>query len=141
MQNYTDKRNNVRKSLPKLAFWGLLLIALVPYGWATQYSSKAHYLFNHLLSGELTHFLGHFLLFVLMGTAVLIIFPRLKNYPPFYFGLILFIGFLQEFLQLVTFKMHPFSFAEVFDLATDLFGAALAFWVIRRLNRKGTIRN
>jgi len=132
MQNFNYKQNNIRKSLSKLAVLGLILMALVPYGWVTQYSSKAHYVIDHLLGGELAHVIGHFLLFVLMGTAVLAILPRLKQHPTLYFSLMLFIGLVQEFLQLVTFKMRDFSYAELFDLTIDLLGAGLAFVLIRQ---------
>lgn len=141
MQNFNYKQNNVRKSLPKLAVLGLILMAMVPYGWAAQYSSKARFVIYYLLGGELAHIFGHFLLFVLMGTAVIAILPRLKQHPAHYFSLMLLLGLVQEFLQLVTFKMRDFSYAEVFDLTIDLLGAGLAFVAMRRLSQKSTIRN
>ena len=140
MQNFNYNQNNLRKSLPKLFVLGLIMAALVPYGWATQYSSKAYYVVNYLLGGEMAHVVGHFLLFFVLGTAVIAIFPRLKNHPTLYFGLMFIIGLLQEFLQLATFKMRGFAFAEVFDLTIDLLGAALAFVLMRKINRRLEIR-
>ncbi len=136
MQNFNYNQNNIRKSLPKVAVLMLILMALVPYGWATQYSATAHYVIDHLLGGEPAHIVGHFLLFMLMGTAVLVIFPRLKQHPTLYFSLILFIGLVQELLQLVTFKMHAFSLAELFDLMVDLLGAGLAFVLLHHFQKK-----
>ena len=135
MQNFNYNQNNLRKSLPKLFVLGLIMMALVPYGWATQYSAKASYVVNILLGGEMAHIVGHFLIFFVLGTAVIVIMPRLKNHPTLYLGLMFIIGLLQEFLQLATFKMRGFAFAEVFDLTIDLLGAALAFIIMRRFLR------
>ncbi|MCP4422857.1 MAG: hypothetical protein GY803_00030, partial [Chloroflexi bacterium] len=53
-------------------------------------------------------------------------------HPRLYFGLMLALGFLQEILQLTTFKKRPFAVNELFDIAVDLLGALAAFYWMTR---------
>lgn len=132
MLHFNDHRNKLRKRLPIYAVVVLIGLAMVPYGWAAGYSSKASLIVYGVLGGAMTHIIGHFMLFALMGTAVSLLLPRLLKHPTLYFGLIFLLGVLQEFLQLVTFKQRPISFDDVFDVAVDLTGAAVAYWLLRR---------
>ena len=135
MQNFKYNQNKFPKPLSQFTVLMLLAIALVPYGWAAQYSATAYFVVNYLLGGAAVHIVGHFLLFVLLGTAVFATLPRLHSHPLLYFGLMLLIGITQEYLQLVTFKQRPLSFDDVFDLIVDLLGAAAALGLIRRFRK------
>lgn len=115
-------------------FWlGLVLLlgaVLFPYGLLTNYSPGFRFVVNMLFSSEAAHVVGHFFLFLLTGTAVLQLLPRRWW---LYFPLMLLLGLGQEWLQLTTFKLRPFAWAEVWDLTVDMLGAATAFWLTARV--------
>ena len=136
MLHFNDHQNKLRKRLPVYVVLGLIGLAMVPYGWVAGYSSKASFIVYHVLGGAMTHVIGHFLLFALMGTAVTLIAPRLLKQPALYFGLMLLLGLLQEFLQLATFKQRPISFDDGFDIVVDLAGAVVAFWLLRKARQR-----
>ncbi|MCB8944913.1 MAG: hypothetical protein H6658_14280 [Ardenticatenaceae bacterium] len=107
---------------------GLLIGAvLFPYGWlANEWQGFGQFM-NWLFATEGMHVVGHLGLYMVLGTAVLLIVPRLGERPYHYFGFLLSIGLIQEALQLLSFKHHFFSTNEFFDLGVDLVAAGLAF--------------
>jgi len=110
---------------------GLLLLvgaALFPYGLIGEMLPWANGLFDRF-SSLTAHVVGHAGLFMLLGTAVLITFPRLRTYPRLYLGAMLLLGGLQEVLQLVGFKHRSLMFDDFFDVGVDVL-AALLVWLI-----------
>ncbi len=86
---------------------------------------------------------GHVGLFMLLGTAVLLIFPRMQQrrtrsgFGPFlYFSLMAGMGMVQEFLQIVSFKHRPVAANDLFDLVVDLLAAGIVFIVFNAEARR-----
>ncbi len=77
------------------------------------------------------HVVGHATIFMMMGTAVLLRFPSLFNHPKRYFGLMMTLGVLQEFFQIVGFKHRGLVFDDFFDVFVDLTGALIIFLFLR----------
>lgn len=110
--------------------------ALVPYGWLANVWPLFGAVVDALFGAELAHIVGHFVLFALVGTAVLTLYPRLLQRPRTYFALILAIGLVQETLQLLTFKHRFFTAADLFDLVIDAAGAGVALlWSMRQMEK------
>lgn len=119
----------------QLYILALLSVALFPYGWLANHSPLFGLLVDLLLRTELAHTVGHFTLFALLGTTLLLVFPRLRQQPHLFLALILLCGMAQETLQLLTFKHHFVTWAEVYDLVIDVMGAGVAFIYWRKLSR------
>ncbi len=129
-----DKLARLQTHRPQLLLGLFFFVgaALVPYGWLAEVWPLFGVLIDALFSAELTHIVGHFVLFAVLGTAVLILFPQLRQQPGAYFSLILILGLAQEALQLLTFKHRFFAANDLFDLFTDAAGAGIAlFWVLK----------
>lgn len=110
--------------------------ALVPYGWLASVWPLFGLLVDALFRAELAHIIGHFVLFALVGTAVLTLYPHLVQRPCTYFALILAIGLVQETLQLLTFKYRFFAAADLFDLVIDAAGAGVALlWFMHQMEK------
>ena len=114
----------------------LIALALFPYGWLAERWRLFGWVTDFVFGTELAHIVGHLILFAGVGTAVLLTFPRLQTRPRLYFGLILIVGFLQEVLQLTTFKGRPFATDELLDIIVDLLGAATTFMWKQRMERR-----
>lgn len=108
---------------------GLIAVALFPYGWLADNWPTFDRFTGFIFASEAAHVAGHVGLFVLLGTAVLVIFPRLLRQPVLYISIILSLGMVQEFLQLVSFKHRPVAVNDLFDLAVDLLAAGVVFIV------------
>ncbi|MBL1130056.1 MAG: hypothetical protein D8M54_16365 [Chloroflexi bacterium] len=102
-------------------------VALFPYGWLADNWPTFDRFTGLIFGSEAAHVAGHVGLFVLLGTAVLLIFPRWRQRPALYFGLIATMGIVQEFLQIVSFKHRPVAANDLFDLAVDLLAAGVVF--------------
>lgn len=113
----------------------LITLALFPYGWLAERWQLFGRATDFIFGTELAHVAGHFILFAAVGTAVLLTFPRLQTRPRLYFGLIVLVGFLQEVLQLTTFKERPFAANELFDITIDVLGGLAAFYWLTRNQR------
>jgi hypothetical protein len=81
---------------------------------------------------DLAHIIGHFAVFALMGGGVLLLFPGLRQRFWLYFGLMLLLGLVQEFLQIASFKHMIPVFDEMLDLTMDMLGAATVFYFLGR---------
>lgn len=112
-----------------------VLVALFPFGWLAQVWPAFGDLVDFVFGSDVAHIAGHFGIFVLVGTAVLLLFPRLLAHPLIYLGLVLFLGGLQEFMQLASFKRHPVTADELFDMEIDLLGAVFAFLICKKVGR------
>ena len=126
-----DKRQNKKMGVQRpyliLALILLVATALFPFGWLATvwpgFSAVADFIFGT----ELSHILGHFTVFVLMGGGVLLLFPGLRRRFWLYLGLMLLLGFIQEFLQIASFKHIIPAFDELLDLTMDMLGAVTVF--------------
>lgn len=137
-----DKRQNKTTGVqrPYLIFSLILFItiALFPFGWLATvwpgFSAVADFIFGT----ELSHIIGHFAVFGLMGAGVLLLFPGLQQRFWLFLGLMLLLGLMQEFLQIASFKHVIPAFDEVLDLTMDLMGAMAIFYVRgKRSERRG----
>lgn len=109
----------------------LIALALTPYGLVAEWFPAFGYFVDTLFSSQLSHFVGHMGIFLLMGTAVLLVFPKLQQKPQFYFALMAVLAFLQEFLQIITFKNRPVNGSDIFDFVTDMTAATIVYCVIK----------
>lgn len=129
-----EQKSNMGGQRPYLILALLLFIAtaLFPFGWLATvwpgFSAVADFIFGT----ELAHIMGHYTVFVLLGGGVLLIFPRLRQRFWLYFGLMLLLGFMQEFLQIASFKHYFPAWDEVLDLTMDLLGAGTVFYFSKR---------
>lgn len=110
----------------------LLAIGLFPYGWLADNWPLFDWATSAIFGSEVAHVMAHAGLFAGLGTAVLLIFPRIRQYPGMYFGIMIAVGMVQEFLQLTTFKHRSAGFAELFDLMVDLLAAGFVFVLWQR---------
>ncbi len=119
-----------------LLFW--LAAMLFPYNIFLKYSNKVQSAVSFVVSSELAHVIGHTLLFAGMVVLVLHIFHLpLNGRTAFLLALgVLIVGLGQEFFQLQV-KERSFGGPEVFDLAVDMVGGALGWWVYRMSQRYG----
>lgn len=108
----------------------ILLLALYPYGVLAEESRFFHFVVYRIFDSELSHLIGHFILFGFIGTAVLLFFPKLLSTPILYLSVMLNFAWVQEFLQLATFKRRPINIGELKDLGVDLTAAVFAFCII-----------
>lgn len=125
----TQRREKLIKYGLVLFIVGFIGITLFPYGVLTEQSALARFILYRLFETELSHFVGHFLIFCLIGTAVLLLFPALFRSPLFYLSLMLNLAIMQEFLQLATFKRRPINYGELKDLGIDLTAAVFIFLI------------
>ena len=140
MQNSLQQRKNFNLNARWLLAGLLVLVGvalfpygLVPFGRIFSFSPDLKYVLYYIFSAWQVHVVGHALIFLVIGTAVLLRFPSLLSRPKFYFGLMLVLGVLQEFLQIVGFKHRALMFDDVFDVFVDLTGALAAFLLLRLL--------
>ena len=101
--------------------------ALFPYGVLAEKSSLFRFIVYQVFESERAHIVGHFALFSFIGTAVLLYFPKLLSYPILYLSVMLNLAWIQEFLQLATFKRRPINIGELKDLSVDLAAAVFIF--------------
>jgi len=117
---------------------GLIAMALFPYGWLAANWPTFDRFTGFIFASEKAHVAGHVGLFVLLGTALLVIFPRWQQRPVLYVSIILSLGVVQEFLQLISFKHRPVAGNDIFDLAVDLLAAGVVFIVLNQRRRGET---
>jgi heme/copper-type cytochrome/quinol oxidase subunit 4 len=127
-----QKSNMGQRPYLILALILFVTIALFPFGWLATvwpgFSAVADFIFGT----ELSHILGHFAVFMLMGGGVLLLFPSLRRRFWLYFSLMLMLGFIQEFLQIASFKHITPAFDELLDLTMDMLGAVTVFYYLGR---------
>ncbi|MBK8900624.1 MAG: hypothetical protein IPM53_05530 [Anaerolineaceae bacterium] len=129
-----EQKSNMGGQRPSLILAILLFIAtaLFPFGWLATVSPGFDAVANFIFGTELAHIIGHYTVFVLMGSGVLLIFPSLRRHFWLYFGLMFLLAILQEFLQIASFKHYIPAWDEVLDLTVDLLGAATVFYFLKR---------
>ena len=88
------------------------------------------------LSANFTHILAHIFIYALLGSLVLLIAPYLLYRPKIYLVASLPLLVLPRLLQFFTTDSALLQIFDPISLLTDLLGAALAFFVFRRLMLK-----
>jgi|APSaa5957512622_1039677.scaffolds.fasta_scaffold78155_1 VanZ family protein len=100
---------------------GWLLVILFPTAWLARQTRVTGYWFE-TFTPEWVHIVAHTTIFAALTMMVLSVFPR--HWLAFVATLLLalFVGILQEGIQVAAAGMRP-GWEEVFDLCVDLFGA------------------
>ena len=106
---------------------GIVSLAMFPYGVLAEESAIFRFIIYEIFGSEWSHILGHFAIFSFIGTAVLLFFPKLLSYPILYLSVMLNFAWIQEFLQLATFKRRPINIGELKDLGIDIAAAVFVF--------------
>ncbi|MCP4420456.1 MAG: hypothetical protein GY805_27940 [Chloroflexi bacterium] len=106
--------------------------ALFPFGWLATVWPGFNVVANFIFGSQMSHIIGHFTIFLLMGAGILYLFPSLRSRFWFYFGLMLLLGFVQEFLQIASFKHIIPAFDEILDMTMDMLGALTTFYLWSR---------
>lgn len=117
----------------KLLLPGLLLLvgaALFPYGLIGETLPWANGALDQF-SSLTAHVVGHAGLFMMLGTAVLLTFPRLRTRPRLYLGAMLLLGVLQELLQIAGFKHRALVFDDFFDVGVDVLAALFVWFIVK----------
>jgi hypothetical protein len=117
--------------------WPLLaltLIILFPFGWLGEVVPSFGLFTGWLFGTVEAHAAGHITQFVLLGLALLLIFPVLRQKPWLYVGILLAVAVGQECFQLV-YKQRPIVFDDLRDLVTDMVGIAIALGLIQLAHR------
>lgn len=122
----------LRRISPLLA---LVALTLVPYGWLAQELPWLQPLVYGTFDTEEARAVGHTLIFLVIGAALLRLFPALAGRPGLYLGLILLIGVGQEAFQLL-YKGRGLAVNDFTDLGIDLVAASLALALARAARRK-----
>lgn len=112
--------------------------ALFPFGWLATVWPGFNAAANFVFGTQISHIIGHFAVFMMMGAGVLALFPSLRQRFWLYFGLLLFFGLAQEFLQIASFKHIVPGFDELLDLTMDMLGAITIFHLWHRNKQKST---
>lgn len=101
---------------------------LIPLEWVTKTIPVIKRSFDFLISSELSHIIGHLILFGGLAFLVLYIFrfPLRWEVAVLLALAVISVGLVQEFFQLQV-KMRAFGFPEIFDLGVDLSGAGLGW--------------
>lgn len=107
----------------------ILALVLFPFGWLGEQIPAFGLFLGWLFATAREHAIGHSLLFLLLGLALLLSFPTLAKRPWRYAGLMLLVAIFQECFQLL-YKARPIVFDDMRDIATDLIGAALALGLV-----------
>ncbi|NTV65841.1 MAG: hypothetical protein HGA65_20220 [Oscillochloris sp.] len=113
---------------PHFILIALVVLCLVPYGWLVRLSPVSYQLFNALFDTLPAHIVGHSLIFALIGTLALWLFPALRRRPIIYAALILAAACGQEGFQ-VLYKGRLYLIDTLLDLLVDAI-AATVVWIM-----------
>ena len=127
-----QKSNMGQRPTLIIALLLFVAIALFPFGWLATVWPGFSDVANFIFGTQLSHIIGHFAVFALMGGGVLLLFPSLRQRFWLYFGLMLLLGLVQEFLQIASFKHIIPAFDEILDLTMDMLGAVTVFYFLGR---------
>jgi len=105
-------------------------LALFPFGWLGLEVPAFGSWMDGVFVNDWVHALGHGTIFLILGLALLLVFPVLRTRLWLYYTLILAAGIGQEFFQLL-FKKQLLVFDDSRDILTDLIGATVAFLLWR----------
>ena len=130
-----NKKVGVQRPYLILALILFMVTALFPFGWLATVWPGFSVVADFIFSTELSHIIGHFAVFGLMSGGVLLLFPGLRQRFWLYFGLMLLLGVMQEFLQIASFKHIIPAFDEALDLTMDMLGTVTIFYFFGRKRR------
>lgn len=133
----TQSAKLLQRLLPLLVLLGLILF---PFGWLGDQIPALGLFLGWLFATAREHAIGHALLFLSLGLAMLIAFPALAKRPWHYHSLMLLIAVFQECFQLL-YKARPLVFDDARDVVTDIIGAMLAFTLMRGWRRRVGSKN
>lgn len=116
---------------PLLVLLGLILF---PFGWLGDLWPRFGLKLGRVFPDAQAHAVGHASLFFLLGTALLLVAPRLRSQPWRYLGLLLLVGIGQELFQLA-YKQRRLVYDDFRDLVTDLCGGLVALALVMLIQR------
>lgn len=119
----------IRLRLLLLLPLAMLAVVLFPFGWLTLHWPAFATFMGVLFTGWLSHAIGHTILFVGLGLALLVALPGLRRRPWLYAGLILIAALGQEGFQLL-YKGRGVNLNDLNDLVIDMVAAAIAWGVV-----------
>jgi heme/copper-type cytochrome/quinol oxidase subunit 4 len=125
-----QKSNNGQRPFLFLAFLIFVAIALFPFGWLASVWPEFSTVVEFIFGTDVSHIIGHFAVFMLMGGGVLRLFPSLRQRFWRYVGLMLLLGMVQEFLQIASFKHIIPAFDEILDLTMDMVGTVTIYYFL-----------
>lgn len=129
-----------RPTLARLSpLLALLALALVPYGWLTELSPPFRAVMYWVFATEAAHAVGHTLIFLAVGAALLAVFPGLLRRPGRYLSIVLLVAVAQEGLQLL-YKGRGVIRNDLTDIAIDMVAAGLVLALARAAARGGARR-
>ncbi|WP_420630599.1 hypothetical protein [Candidatus Leptofilum sp.] len=139
MQLNNRHNKTIRRQRPFLILILILFTAtaLFPFGWLATVWPGFRAVADFIFGTQISHIIGHFAVFALMGGGILWLFPSLRQRFWLYFGMMLLLGITQEFLQIASFKHIIPAFNEVLDLTVDMLGAVTIFYVWRKQTETG----
>jgi hypothetical protein len=85
------------------------------------------------VSTNFTHILAHVLIYILLGSLILLLAPYLLSRPMIYIAATIPLLILPRLLQLLTTDSPLWQIFDVVSLLIDLLGVVLAFMVFQRL--------
>lgn len=130
MYNDPPKVPSTRQSAGTIALILMLVITLFPFAWLGELFPAFGDCLEHIFATEMSHAIGHSIMFFTLGLLVLAVFPLLRTRPGLYVGLILLAGIGQEAFQLL-YKQRSLVFDDARDMGVDLGGLLIAFAVMR----------
>lgn len=110
--------------------FALVAFALVPYGWIAEKNPWFKQIVYRVFATEAAHAVGHSLIFIALGAALLAVFPMLAARPWLYFGIILALAVGQEGLQLL-YKGRGLILNDLTDIGIDLTAAYVVLALAR----------
>ncbi len=108
----------------------ILVLVLFPFGWLGYVWYPVGLLLSQVFPTEHARAIGHTLMFLSVGLALLVSFPILRLRPVFYLGVMGVLSLGQEAFQLV-YKQRAPGFGELRDLKIDLLAILLALALVK----------
>lgn len=122
-----------------------LALTLFPFDWLANVWPAYRALFDQVFASAASHHIGHTVLFMLVGLALLFIVPALRTHLGWYAALVVCGALAQEAIQALAKQEWP-NWGDARDIGFDLLGLGLAFalmalwgWLRGRTARGGPV--